>query len=143
MARVIDRNRRTSLACNVRILLVLLFSPMLTACFATTDSLAVFENNTLSQKQVDALIGYHHLIDNNGNFASLEIKPRTESWPYKQERLWLGSSPFFPQNPQQIVATNIILKSGGAIAPYHYEGAAVFPQPPKRILSLSAFRAKH
>lgn len=136
MKPISPTERCITLVCTIRNFFVLLALLMLTACFATTDRLAVYEHGVLNKRQVDELAGHYHLIDGNGDFASLEIKPRSEPWPYAPDRSWFGSPPFFPQGPRQLVAADMVLKSGSTIVPHHFEGVAVFSQIPRTALIL-------
>lgn len=86
---------------------------MLTACYVTTDGLAVYEYATLNSEEVEAISGHYHLLDPNGSFSSLTFTSRSDPWPYQQDYMWqwFRSVPFFPQRPQQLPAVSMSFKA--------------------------------
>ncbi len=102
---------------NFRAGFLLLLLPLLASCLVTTDRLAVYKNSLLSQTEIDALIGHYHLLDNDGNFNSLSIKPRSATWNSQN-------------GTQQFISTNVIYKNGGSI-PFHFEGVGILSRIPE------------
>ncbi len=126
MNRRVKRARCCSVA--ARLFVTLVFVPVLSACFATTDRLAVFKNGVLSKNDVSALIGHYHILESNGTFGSLSFAPRKEPWLHRETSRQLGSQPNSPQRPMRLAAANLTLKSESASI--QIQGVAVFSRIP-------------
>ncbi len=66
-------------------LALLLLTPLLVSCYATTDRPAVYEGGVLDKDEIRAISGSYHVLDPNGSISSISFTPRTDLWPYRRE----------------------------------------------------------
>ncbi len=116
-----------------------LFVLLLTSCFATTDSPAVYESAVLNKDEISTISGAYHLFEPNGNFSSISFTPRTKLQPYRQP----GKTSHGMQMPHMLAAGNMSLKSvvvlgdGGNMV-WRIDGAAIFSHIPGTELILAS-----
>ena len=126
-------SRAASRSPGMRIVLVLFLTPFLASCFVTTDRLAVYERDTLSSKEIEALAGDYHRTEENGALSSLSFTVRDKPWLYRKVNKGFGGTPpFFPAKAISLAAAEMTLKTEGGPegGSGMVEGVAVFSKIP-------------
>jgi len=117
-------------------LALLLLTPLLVSCFATTDRLAVYEGGVLDKDEINAISGSYHVLDPSGNISSISFTPRTDLWSYRRQDKEANVRGI----PRLLATADMSLRSvtqlGESPSVWRIDGAAILSRIPKTDLIL-------
>jgi len=117
-------------------LALLLLTPLLVSCFATTDRPAVYEGGVLDKDEINAISGSYHVLDPGGNISSISFTPRTDLWSYRRE----GKEENVRGTPRLLATADMSLRSvtqvGESPSVWRIDGVAILSRIPETDLIL-------